>query len=119
RVLSLAMALMLASSLFLCVLIVPRFRIGPAAPPPHRGKLRQGFERALHGVMGRRWLAFAIPVALLLCLFPLTATIGSGFLPEMDEGNRYNKSATGIAKRSEEHTSELQSRFDLVSRHLL
>ena len=87
RVLSLAMALMLASSLFLCVLIVPRFRIGPAAPPPHRGKLRQGFERALHGVMGRRWLAFAIPVALLLCLFPLTATIGSGFLPEMDEGS--------------------------------
>lgn len=87
RVLSLAMVLMLAGSLLLCVLIVPRLRMVPAALPPHRSKLREGFDRALHGVMRRRWLAFAIPVALLLCLFPLTATIGSGFLPEMDEGS--------------------------------
>src|SRR6266536_82224 len=56
-------------------------------------------------------------------LFPYTTLFRSGYVQRMNENNGFKnfKSAKQISKltRSEEHTSELQSRVDLVFRLLL
>jgi multidrug efflux pump subunit AcrB len=87
RVLALAMVLMLTSSLVLCIVLVPWFpvprpRVAPAAEPAP-GLL----ERALDPLLRRRWIAFAIAALFIAAVVPLRATLGSGFLPEMDEGS--------------------------------
>ena len=90
RVLSLAMALMLTASLLLCISVVPLVCPAPkpgdapgqspdAAPP-------RWFGRALDFATSHRWVGLS---AVLVCVglaLPLQATLGTGFLPEMDEG---------------------------------
>src|SRR5207249_5286960 len=44
---------------------------------------------------------------------------GGGVIINVSSHGAFQASPTGIADRSEEHTSELQSRFDLVCRLLL
>ncbi|HET7225027.1 MAG TPA: efflux RND transporter permease subunit, partial [Candidatus Eisenbacteria bacterium] len=92
RVLALSMTLMLTSSLLLCFLVLPW--MGPGGRAAHgAGTARRGFaawRARLSDALGRAvphpgfaWLAVALLVA---AIVPLRATLGSGFLPEMDEG---------------------------------
>jgi multidrug efflux pump subunit AcrB len=86
RVLALAMALMLSTSLLLCLAVVPWFRFRGRVPEEGAGRLHRILERALGPLLRRRWIALVIPLVLVACVLPLRATLGSGFLPEMDEG---------------------------------
>jgi multidrug efflux pump subunit AcrB len=87
RVLSLAMALMLATSLLLCIVVLPWLGAVGALRPEGRGRLHRILDRAMAPALRWRWLAIALPVALILAIVPLRSSLGSGFLPEMDEGS--------------------------------
>jgi len=84
RVLALSMALMLSTSLLLCIVVVPWLGV---APTRHAGgeRLQRMLDLGL-SVMMRRWFALVAAGVLILALVPLRSTLGSGFLPEMDEG---------------------------------
>jgi len=87
RVLALAMTLMLTSSLLLCVTVLPRFGRGRRAAAP-RG-LRQPprwQERAIRYGTAHTWVAIVPPLVLFGAILLLHSTVGTGFLPEMDEG---------------------------------
>ncbi len=86
RVLALSMALMLSSSWMLCVVVAPWFAVAGPAHAERTGRLARTLDRGLIPTLRWRWIAVAVPVLLLLCVIPLRATLGSGFLPEMDEG---------------------------------
>ncbi len=87
RVLTLSMALMLGASLLLCLTLVPL--TSPSAhharPGAKRGSTR--FTKALHRATETRWIGLAAVGACILIAIPLYLTLGSGFLPEMDEGS--------------------------------
>ena len=98
RVLALAMALMLGASWLLCVTLVPLIaRFGaqrpraPRAPEADARRLRaraaRGFDRLTEYAARHAWLGFVPPLVLLLLLIPLQRGLGTGFLPEMDEGS--------------------------------
>jgi heavy metal efflux system protein len=89
RVLALAMALMLTSSLLVCVTLLPVFvereRAGaPADAAAPRAARPPG--RLLRYVTRHAWVAVVPPLLLLAAIPVLQAGVGSGFLPEMDEG---------------------------------
>src|SRR5205823_13222608 len=87
RVLALAMTMMLASSFLLCVTIVPWFgaRTPRAAERPSRAGRR--LERSVDYAVSHRWVAVVPLVHLVLAILPLERSLGTGFLPEMDEGS--------------------------------
>ncbi len=93
RVLALAVACMLTFSLLVCLAFLwgwaGRGKGAPAAPaaPPAEGRAARAHDRALAFLRARplvAWLAVIVPLALLV---PLAGTMGTGFLPEMDEGS--------------------------------
>ena len=84
RVLALSMALMLAASLVLCATIVPL--LAPAAPPARGLPAAARAGRVLDAVLARRWAGVALVLACLALAAPLGLALGTGFLPEMDEG---------------------------------
>src|SRR5258706_11697941 len=86
RVLALSMALMLSTSLLLCIVVVPWLGV---APTQHTGgdRLRRILDRGLALIMRRWWYALALAAVFILAVVPLRSTLGSGFLPEMDEGS--------------------------------
>ncbi|HTM57730.1 MAG TPA: efflux RND transporter permease subunit [Candidatus Udaeobacter sp.] len=98
RVLALAMALMLGSSWLLCVTLVPliaRLR-APRAPadeprPSRIRRLRERassqFDRLADYAARHAWVGLIPPLVLIALLVPLKMTLGTGFLPEMDEGS--------------------------------
>src|SRR5699024_11707414 len=67
----------------------------------------------------------ALPIYPAWCSLPIAASVKYWYLSRMSMGvsmkriSSFRSSAVKIARRSEEHTSELQSRFDLVCRLLL
>ena len=87
RVLSLSMTLMLSSSLLLCLTLVPMLTRPRArrAARPHR--LSAGYDRFIDRAVRHRWVGLVPVLLLLAACVPLLATIGTGFLPEMDEGS--------------------------------
>ena len=87
RVLTLSMALMLGASLLLCLTLIPLLSPTSGASH-HQGRGAQGwFRKALDHATEQRWLGVAAAVACILVMIPLYLTLGSGFLPEMDEGS--------------------------------
>ena len=89
RVLALAMALMLAASLLLCITVVPLL-VAPTGNGTHATKPHAAadwLKRALATMFRYRWAGLAAAVACVAIAVPLQATLGSGFLPEMDEGS--------------------------------
>ena len=89
RVLSLAMALMLSASLLLCLTLVPL--VSPSIHAhANAGPTREragGFQRALRFSTAHAWVGL---LAVALCVglaIPLQMSLGTGFLPEMDEGS--------------------------------
>ncbi len=87
RVLTLSMALMLASSLLLCLTVVPL-----ATPLAHRSRAGERkapawFTKSLRRATGSRWIGLVAAAACILIAIPLYLSLGSGFLPEMDEGS--------------------------------
>ncbi len=93
RVLATSMVLMLVCSFLLCVIVVPWFpvagRRAHAAPvADHAEPRRPGrFARARTALERRPVVALGVAFALLAAVIPLRATLGSGFLPDMDEGS--------------------------------
>ena len=87
RVLALSITFMLVSSLAIVLVYVPWIRLPTKPPNEKEGRFGRLHERALAGTRRRRWIAFAVPLLLVVLLLPLTSTLGSGFLPEMDEGS--------------------------------
>ncbi len=90
RVLTLSMALMLGASLLLCLTLVPlispparRSRAGASHAPHAPGR----FTKTLHRATEARWIGAAAVAACILIAIPLYLSLGSGFLPEMDEGS--------------------------------
>jgi multidrug efflux pump subunit AcrB len=89
RVLALAMVLMLSSSLLLCLGVLPLLsRVRTARRPGGRVRRRGRdlFGRILDRAVPRAWVAFGPPLLLIAAVVPLKASLGSGFLPAMDEG---------------------------------
>ena len=91
RVLSLAMALMLSASLLLCLTLVPL--VSPSVPShanaaagPPGGRAR-AFQRALRFSTANAWVGFLAVALCVAIAIPLQTTLGTGFLPEMDEGS--------------------------------
>ena len=88
RVLALSMVLMLATSLALCLTLVPL--VSPSGghrteKTPDRTSRRL---RALSdGSIARHRIAGLAALILIVLAIPLYASLGSGFLPEMDEGS--------------------------------
>ncbi|MBI1796463.1 MAG: efflux RND transporter permease subunit [Candidatus Eisenbacteria bacterium] len=89
RVLALAMTLMLATSLLLCVTVLPRLgeRQGAARAPSAAPRGASWTERAMRYGTRHRWVAVAAPLVLLAAIPLIVHNVGSGFLPEMDEGS--------------------------------
>jgi heavy metal efflux system protein len=91
RVLALAMTLMLVTSLLLCVTILPRLgehrRAARTSEPRPRPAWAARAEAAMRYGTRRRWVAIVPPLLLLAAIPLLAARVGSGFLPEMDEGS--------------------------------
>lgn len=86
RVLTLSMALMLGSSLVLCLTLVPL--VSPTSATAHPDREAPGwYTKALRRFTERRWLGAAVVLLAILIAVPLYLTLGSGFLPEMDEGS--------------------------------
>jgi multidrug efflux pump subunit AcrB len=85
RVLALSMTLMLTASLVLCLVVLPWLRIGRARERAARKPGR--FSRTLATAVAHDRWALLIAVLLVAAIVPLRATLGSGFLPEMDEGS--------------------------------
>ena len=99
RVLALAMALMLGASWLLCVTLVPLIA-RPRAPRMNRAGAARGerlsrfrerasarFDRVTDYAARHAWVGILPPLVLLALLVPLKMTLGTGFLPEMDEGS--------------------------------
>jgi multidrug efflux pump subunit AcrB len=81
------MTLMLTSSLVLCVTVAPRLVATPAvAPGPARAPSRR-IEGGVLFATRHRWVGIVVPCVFVLAMVPLGLTIGTGFLPEMDEGS--------------------------------
>jgi heavy metal efflux system protein len=87
RVLALAMTLMLSSSLLLCIIVLPWFGAVKGTKAEGNSRMHGLLDRMLAPLLRRRWIALALPVLLILSILPLRATLGSAFLPEMDEGS--------------------------------
>src|SRR5258705_13431244 len=87
RVLTLSMALMLGASLLLCLTVVPLL-----SPTAHHSRVTARrapgwFTNAIHRATDARWIGAGAAVACILIAIPLYLSLGSGFLPEMDEGS--------------------------------
>jgi len=88
RVLALSMVLMLTSSLAVCLAVLPLIsRIRPARIG-HRlsAPLLMVGRDLVQSAVSHGWIAAGALVILVLAIIPLQRTLGSGFLPEMDEG---------------------------------
>ena len=85
RVLALTMVLMLASSLVLCLTIVPLFAPRGSQKPP-RALPSGRAQRVLQRFVAQPWLAAAVVLVCVLVAAVLGGALGTGFLPEMDEG---------------------------------
>jgi multidrug efflux pump subunit AcrB len=86
KVLALTMTLMLCSSFVLCITFVPLVsRVRPAARRPSRGDGALG--RVLEFSVRHGWAGLLAAALLVAAAIPLRASLGSGFLPEMDEGS--------------------------------
>ncbi|HEV8480946.1 MAG TPA: efflux RND transporter permease subunit [Candidatus Eisenbacteria bacterium] len=88
RVLALSMALMLTSSLLLCALVLPRVGRGARTEKKHGIRHAPAWtERALQFGPRHGWVGWAVPLVLLAAIPLLLLGVGTGFLPEMDEGS--------------------------------
>ena len=92
RVLAFTMAVMLSASLVLCFTIVPPLVRAGRGPRGHgrvarlRDAIGPGFAAAAKGLVRRSWAApLVVLVAAALAAW-LGSALGTGFLPEMDEG---------------------------------
>jgi multidrug efflux pump subunit AcrB len=92
RVLALTMALMLTASLILCFTIVPQFVAVAPEEAPHsrlarlRKRVGPGFAAGARVLIRRPWLALLAVAVVLAAAAGLGLSLGTGFLPEMDEG---------------------------------
>jgi multidrug efflux pump subunit AcrB len=87
RVLALSMTLMLGSSFLFCLMIVPLFSRLSSRSAPVRGRAQDRFARAV-GAAIRHPARVGLGLVLLLGLMVVSQkTLGTGFLPEMDEGS--------------------------------
>jgi len=87
RVLGLSMTLMLGASLLLCVTLLPLVSPSAHVERATRRMAPRRFERWLERATATSWIGFVAAGALILIAIPLYATLGTGFLPEMDEGS--------------------------------
>jgi heavy metal efflux system protein len=87
RVLALSMVMMLGSSLAICIFVLPL--LGRHRDEGARAGLRgpRAFPVVLRGAISRPWVAGVTALVLVLAIVPLKQSLGSGFLPEMDEGS--------------------------------
>ncbi|MGH7682003.1 MAG: efflux RND transporter permease subunit, partial [Candidatus Eiseniibacteriota bacterium] len=87
RVLSLSMALMLVASLILCLTLVPLLSpvglLGAGKTRERKSRLDTAFRFAT----SRPWIAWAAAAGLIAGAILLHRGLGTGFLPEMDEGS--------------------------------
>ncbi len=86
RVLALSMVLMLGSSLAICVAVLPILSRSRAQRGRHGLPGPRAFPSVLRYAIAHRWVAWVPVLALVVAIVPLKLSLGSGFLPEMDEG---------------------------------
>src|SRR5207244_10190679 len=87
KVLALAMTLMLTSSLLVCVSVVPLLSRAHAPKRAAPGRARRAFGALLGAGTARMWPALLAAAILVAAIAPLLLSLGTGFLPEMDEGS--------------------------------
>ena len=87
RVLSLSMALMLTSSLLLCLTVVPLLSPGALHRVERPHEIARRFDAVLRAVTGHRWIGTAVVAVLIVLAVLVQRGLGTGFLPEMDEGS--------------------------------
>ncbi len=89
--LALTMVLVLLASLVVSLVLVPLAGSGlpraPASPPAAwRARLSAWYDRVTRAMLRRRWVAVSGALLLLFAALALYRTIGTEFLPAMDEG---------------------------------
>jgi heavy metal efflux system protein len=87
KVLALAMTLMLTASLLLCVTLVPLLARPAARIERPPGRIARAFERFMRLAIANAFLGVVPVLVLIALLIPLQSSLGTGFLPEMDEGS--------------------------------
>ena len=94
RPLALTYTFALVGALVLALTLVPALcaaALGPRDAAAHDPKsielLRTGYRRAVAGLLGRRWVAYAIAVVLVVTGGLAARRLGMEFLPELDEGD--------------------------------
>lgn len=87
RALALAMGFMLTASFVLCLTVVP-FLVSRWTPKLKRPSSAHGrFENLVRYATRHAWVAIVPALVLVIAVVPLSRLVGSGFLPEMDEGS--------------------------------
>jgi multidrug efflux pump subunit AcrB len=83
-----ALLLSFLTAWWIVPVVVERFVAGRArvAALDPNGRLMSGYRRALEAAVGRRWLALAAVLALMLLGGLAFTRVGTGFMPQMDEG---------------------------------
>ena len=87
KVLALAMTLMLGSSLLVCTTVLPLLSHGRAPGRARGERARRALAAVLGAAARRTWLARLVAALLIAAIAPLVLSLGTGFLPEMDEGS--------------------------------
>ena len=87
RVLALTMTLMLGSSLLLCITAIPL--LARPKPEPTLGSRRTAswFAQSIQYAVDHPWVAVVPACILIASVLPLRGSLGTGFLPDMDEGS--------------------------------
>jgi cobalt-zinc-cadmium resistance protein CzcA len=94
RPLALTYTFALIGALVLALTLVPALcaaALGPrdaaARDPRSIELLRAGYRRVVRAILGRRWIAYAVGAALVAAGAASGKTLGTEFLPELDEGD--------------------------------
>jgi multidrug efflux pump subunit AcrB len=87
RVLALAMSLMLGASFLMCITVIPLLSRAKTHAPETRPAGGRALDRASAFATRHGWIGVGVAVALIALAIPLQRSLGSGFLPEMDEGS--------------------------------
>ena len=87
RVLALSMALMLGASLLLCLTLVPLVTSSAPRPAAAAGGHARWFRSAMGFATAHRWVGVLVVALCVGLAVPLQASLGTSFLPDMDEGS--------------------------------
>lgn len=117
RVLALSMVLMLSASLVLCLTLVPLLSPRAEGLPKHGGEGPRWFRATLRYAAEHAWVGIAGCLLFVALAVPLLRTLGTGFLPKMDEGSLildYTSPAGTSVEETDRMLQEVERQIDQI-----